>query len=80
MVIRRVLFIILFEVCPGLICGPIEYATLSNVPFCFTHPPCPDFGADQAAGFMNRLAKFAARYLGNRGFSIGIDDVTPSDT
>lgn len=37
-----------------------------------------DYGADQAAGFMNRLAKFASRYLGNRGFSIGIDDVTPS--
>ena len=27
---------------------------------------------------MNRLAKLCARYLGDRGFSIGIDDVTPS--
>lgn len=26
---------------------------------------------------MNRLAKLSARFIGNRGFSIGIDDVTP---
>lgn len=31
-----------------------------------------------AAGAMNRLAKLSARWLGSRGFSIGIDDVTPS--
>ena len=28
---------------------------------------------------MNRMAKMCARYLGNRGFSIGINDVTPAD-
>ena len=29
---------------------------------------------------MNRLAKLASRYLGaHRGFSIGLDDVTPSE-
>ena len=27
---------------------------------------------------MNRLAKLSAYYMGNRGFSIGIEDVTPS--
>ena len=27
---------------------------------------------------MNRLAKLSARFIGNRGFSIGIDDVTPA--
>ena len=27
---------------------------------------------------MSRLAKLCARYLGERGFSIGIEDVTPS--
>lgn len=27
---------------------------------------------------MSRVAKMSARYMGNRGFSIGIDDVTPS--
>lgn len=38
-----------------------------------------DYGADEAAAAMNRMAKLCARYLGNRGFSIGISDVTPSD-
>jgi len=38
-----------------------------------------DCGADAAAECMNRLAKLSARYLGSRGFSIGIDDVTPSE-
>ncbi|KAJ3336300.1 hypothetical protein HDU93_003104, partial [Gonapodya sp. JEL0774] len=36
-----------------------------------------DYGVAQAAGCMNRLAKMCARFLGNRGFSIGIDDVQP---
>lgn len=36
-----------------------------------------DFGPDEAAAAMNRMAKLCARYLGNRGFSIGINDVTP---
>lgn len=36
-----------------------------------------DFGPDEAATAMNRMAKLCARYLGNRGFSIGINDVTP---
>lgn len=38
-----------------------------------------DYGPDEAAGAMNRMAKLCARFLGNRGFSIGISDVTPSD-
>ncbi|ODV87760.1 hypothetical protein CANARDRAFT_5073 [[Candida] arabinofermentans NRRL YB-2248] len=38
-----------------------------------------DYGANEAANAMNRMAKLCARYLGNRGFSIGINDVTPSD-
>jgi DNA-directed RNA polymerase III subunit RPC1 len=37
-----------------------------------------DYGADVAANAMNRLAKLAARWIGIRGFSIGIDDVKPS--
>ena len=28
---------------------------------------------------MTRLSKLCARFLGDRGFSIGVDDVTPSD-
>ncbi|KAL7665032.1 DNA-directed RNA polymerase subunit [[Candida] zeylanoides] len=38
-----------------------------------------DYGPDEAALAMNRMAKLCARYLGNRGFSIGINDVTPGD-
>ncbi|CCK68859.1 DNA-directed RNA polymerase III core subunit RPO31 KNAG_0B04240 [Huiozyma naganishii CBS 8797] len=37
-----------------------------------------DYGPQEAANTMNRMAKLCARYLGNRGFSIGISDVTPS--
>lgn len=38
-----------------------------------------DFGPDEAAAAMNRLAKISARYLTNQGFSIGISDVYPSE-
>ncbi|GME94024.1 unnamed protein product [Ambrosiozyma monospora] len=38
-----------------------------------------DYGAVEAAKAMNRMAKLCARFLGNRGFSIGINDVTPSE-
>ena len=37
-----------------------------------------DHSAHHAAVLLNRLAKLSARWIGNRGFSIGIDDVTPS--
>lgn len=36
-----------------------------------------DFGADEAVLAMNRMAKMCARYLTDRGFSIGINDVMP---
>lgn len=36
-----------------------------------------DYGPDEAAQAMNRMAKMCARWLGERGFSIGINDVTP---
>ncbi|XP_024019134.1 DNA-directed RNA polymerase III subunit 1 [Morus notabilis] len=38
-----------------------------------------DYKAHAAAACMNRLAKLSARWIGNHGFSIGIDDVQPSD-
>ncbi|KAI5961248.1 RPO31 [Candida pseudojiufengensis] len=37
-----------------------------------------DYGPQEAAIAMNRMAKLCARFLGNRGFSIGINDVTPA--
>lgn len=36
-----------------------------------------DYGCEEAAACMNRLAKICARWMGNQGFSIGIEDVTP---
>jgi DNA-directed RNA polymerase III subunit RPC1 len=37
-----------------------------------------DYGAVEATRCMSRIAKLCSRYLGCRGFSIGINDVTPS--
>ncbi len=36
-----------------------------------------DHSSEFATKCMSRLAKFSARYIGDRGFSIGIEDVTP---
>ncbi len=36
-----------------------------------------DYSPLAAAAAMGRLAKLAARHMGDRGFSIGIDDVRP---
>ncbi|XP_074366508.1 DNA-directed RNA polymerase III subunit 1 [Apium graveolens] len=38
-----------------------------------------DYKAHAASVCMNRLAKLSARWIGNHGFSIGIDDVQPGD-
>jgi DNA-directed RNA polymerase III subunit RPC1 len=38
-----------------------------------------DFGPDHAVIAMNRLAKLCARQLTNRGFSIGVGDVFPTE-
>nr|CAB3484960.1 unnamed protein product [Digitaria exilis] len=38
-----------------------------------------DYNSHAAASCMNRLAKFSARFIGNHGFSIGVDDVQPGE-
>ncbi|XP_043723195.1 DNA-directed RNA polymerase III subunit 1 isoform X1 [Telopea speciosissima] len=38
-----------------------------------------DYNPHAAATCMNRLAKLSARWIGNHGFSIGIDDVQPGE-
>ena len=38
-----------------------------------------DYGPDEAASAMNKMAKLCARWLTNKGFSIGISDVTPGE-
>lgn len=37
-----------------------------------------EYGCDAVAYAMNRLARFTARWLADAGFSIGVDDVSPS--
>lgn len=37
-----------------------------------------DYGPGEAVKVMNRLAKLSAKMIGERGFSIGIDDVSPA--
>jgi DNA-directed RNA polymerase III subunit RPC1 len=37
-----------------------------------------DFGGEECSGAMWRLARVASYFLQNRGFSLGIDDVTPT--
>ncbi|KAJ3528006.1 hypothetical protein NM208_g10426 [Fusarium decemcellulare] len=39
-----------------------------------------DFGPDHAVSAMNRLARLCARHLTNRGFSIGVGDVFPTES
>ncbi|KQJ92760.1 DNA-directed RNA polymerase III subunit 1 [Brachypodium distachyon] len=39
-----------------------------------------DYNSHAAASCMNRLAKFSARFIGNHGFSIGVDDVQPGQS
>ncbi|CAK9872595.1 unnamed protein product [Sphagnum jensenii] len=63
-----------------LICGQLGKATLGNgnKDGLFT-VLLRDYGSEAAAVCMNRLAKLSARWIGNHGFSIGIDDVQPSE-
>lgn len=62
-----------------LLCGALEKVTLgsgskNNVFYVMLR----DLNAEAAAGAMWRVARVASYYLANRGFSLGIDDVTPT--
>eukprot|EP00850_Spirogloea_muscicola_P023482 SM000360S13676 [mRNA] locus=s360:20430:29808:- [translate_table: standard] len=61
-----------------LLCGQLGKATLGagNKNGLFS-TLFRDYSAEAAAACMNRLAKLSARWIGNHGFSIGIDDVSP---
>ncbi|XP_058109982.1 DNA-directed RNA polymerase III subunit 1 isoform X4 [Magnolia sinica] len=63
-----------------LLCGQLGKATLGNgnKDGLFS-VLLRDYGAHAAASCMNRLAKLSARWIGNHGFSIGIDDVQPGE-
>ncbi|KHG07033.1 DNA-directed RNA polymerase III subunit RPC1 [Gossypium arboreum] len=61
-----------------LICGQLGKATLGNGNKDGLYSILlRDYNAHAAATCMNRLAKMSARWIGNHGFSIGIDDVQP---
>ena len=61
-----------------IMCGQLGKATLGsgnkNGLFYVLNS---EYGSEQTASCMNRVAKLSARWLGTRGFSVGIDDVTP---
>ncbi|GAA5868140.1 hypothetical protein JCM8547_003356 [Rhodosporidiobolus lusitaniae] len=61
-----------------IICGVFDKATVGDGNKKSVYAVIQrDFGADEAAKCMNRMAKLCARWLANKGFSIGISDVTP---
>ncbi|KAK4479526.1 hypothetical protein RD792_015042 [Penstemon davidsonii] len=61
-----------------LICGQLGKATLGNGNKDGLYSVLlRDYKAHAAAACMNRLAKLSARWIGNHGFSIGINDVQP---
>jgi DNA-directed RNA polymerase III subunit RPC1 len=64
----------------NLICGRLGKATLGggNKSGLF-QVLSTDYGPVAAARVMNRLAKLSAKLIGEKGFSIGIDDVTPAE-
>ncbi|KAK3608217.1 hypothetical protein CHS0354_039236 [Potamilus streckersoni] len=61
-----------------LLCGSMDKGTLgsgskNNIFYVILR----DFGESHAADVMSRLARLTSAFLSNRGFSIGIGDVTP---
>ena len=59
-------------------CGALDKASLgsgskTNIFYILLR----DFGQQEAADSMSRLARLCPYFLSNRGFSIGIGDVTP---
>ncbi|KAL4297038.1 hypothetical protein GQ457_12G029390 [Hibiscus cannabinus] len=61
-----------------LICGQLGKATIGNGNKDGLYSILlRDYNPHAAATCMNRLAKLSARWIGNHGFSIGIDDVQP---
>jgi len=58
-----------------LICGQVGKGTLGNGTkqglFSVINA---EYSAQEACLVMNRIAKLSARFIGNRGFSIGIED------
>ncbi|MCJ1359857.1 MAG: hypothetical protein MMC33_009860 [Icmadophila ericetorum] len=63
-----------------VMCGVMDKSTIgSGKKESVFYVTLRDYGPDAAVASMNRLAKLAARWLTQQGFSIGIDDVYPGD-
>ncbi|OAA54075.1 DNA-directed RNA polymerase III subunit RPC1 [Niveomyces insectorum RCEF 264] len=63
-----------------IMCGRMDKSTVgSGKKDSIFYVILRDFGPDAAVTAMNRLAKLCARFLGNRGFSIGVIDVFPTE-
>ncbi|CEL93161.1 unnamed protein product [Vitrella brassicaformis CCMP3155] len=61
-----------------LMCGALGKATLGGSKKSLFFQLIRDNSPQVAADCMGRLAKLSGRWLSHRGFTIGIDDVTPS--
>ena len=61
-----------------IMCGKMDKSTIgSGKKNSLFYVLYRDYGPNAAAEGMNRLSKLCARWLSDRGFSVGIDDVTP---
>ncbi len=61
-----------------VMCGRMDKSTIgSGKKDSLFYVTLRDYGPDEAVASMNRLAKLCARFLGNRGFSVGVIDVFP---
>ena len=61
----------------ALICGVLDKVSLGGNPRGLVNNLRTFHSEDAATACLNRLAKLCSRWLGSRGFSIGITDVTP---
>ena len=76
------------ELCPNdgyviirnseVICGTFDKSIVGGAKSSIFYSLLRDYGSNEAVTCMTRLAKLCARWIGNHGFSIGIDDVQPS--
>lgn len=62
-----------------LISGRLDKSVVGESKKTIFYRMLRDFGEDEAADAMRRLSKLTTTFLSSQGFSIGIDDVTPSE-
>eukprot|EP01122_Echinamoeba_exundans_P014370 TRINITY_DN648_c0_g2_i2.p1 TRINITY_DN648_c0_g2~~TRINITY_DN648_c0_g2_i2.p1 ORF type:complete len:1235 (+),score=315.80 TRINITY_DN648_c0_g2_i2:2830-6534(+) len=61
-----------------LLCGQVDKSAIGGGKTTLFAHMLKQFSPEVAVDRMSKLARMCARFLGNRGFSIGIGDVTPS--